>query len=57
MKELEYKDSYLNYYIRNKAALVPVYDDENDGVALEIISELYPKRKIAPIKVNSLFQY
>ncbi|WP_227842009.1 agmatine deiminase family protein [Clostridioides sp. ZZV14-6154] len=54
---MEYKDSYLNYYIRNKATLVPVYDDENDGVALEIISELYPKRKIAPIKVNSLFQY
>ncbi|WP_227868133.1 agmatine deiminase family protein [Clostridioides sp. ZZV15-6388] len=54
---MEYKDSYLNYYIRNKATLVPVYDDENDSVALEIISELYPKRKIAPIKVNSLFQY
>lgn len=54
---LDYKGSYLNYYIGNKVVLVPVYDDENDDVALEIISELYPKSKIVPISVNALFQY
>lgn len=54
---LDYKGSYLNYYIGNAVVLVPIYDDENDDVALEIIAELYPEREIVPIEVNSLFQY
>lgn len=49
--------SYLNYYIGNEVVLVPVYDDENDESALEIIAELYPTREIVPIVVNDLFQY
>lgn len=49
--------SYLNYYVANKVILVPVYEDENDPVALEIISNLYPKKKIVPIVVNELFRY
>lgn len=49
--------SYLNYYIGNKVVLVPVYNDENDALALEIIAELYPSRKLIPIVVNDLFQY
>lgn len=56
-KGLDYKGSYLNYYIGNKVVLVPIYQDENDSVALEIIAELYPERKIVPIVVNALFQY
>lgn len=54
---LDYKGSYLNYYIGNEVVLVPVYDDENDAVALEKLAKLYPERKIVPIQVNSLFQY
>lgn len=42
---LDYKGSYLNYYIGN------------DKVAIKIISDLYPKKKIIPIVVNNLFQY
>lgn len=49
--------SYLNYYIGNKVVLVPIYEDENDSIALQIIAELYPERKIVPIVVNNLFQY
>lgn len=30
---------------------------ENDALALEIIAELYPSRKLIPIVVNDLFQY
>lgn len=56
-KGLDYKGSYLNYYIGNKVVLVPIYEDENDNTALEIITELYPERKIVPIVVNTLFQY
>lgn len=54
---LDYKGSYLNYYIGNQVVLVPVYDDDNDELALEILAGLYPKRKIVPIIVNELFQY
>lgn len=57
VKGLDYKGSYLNYYIGNKVVLVPVYEDENDNAALEIISELYPEREIVPIEVSTLFQY
>lgn len=49
--------SYLNYYIGNQVVLVPIYEDENDDAALEIIAELYPSRNIVPIMVNDLFQY
>lgn len=56
-KGLNYKGSYLNYYIGNKVVLVPIYEDENDAAALKIITELYPERKIVPIVVNNLFQY
>lgn len=49
--------SYLNYYIGNEVVLVPVYDDENDVLALETIAELYPTREVVPIVVNDLFQY
>lgn len=49
--------SYLNYYIGNEVVLVPVYGDENDALALEMIAELYPTREMIPIMVNHLFQY
>lgn len=54
---VDYKGSYLNYYIGNDVVLLPVYNDENDSIAIEIISELYPDRKVVPINVNSLYKY
>lgn len=54
---VEYKGSYLNYYIGNEVVLVPVYDDDNDEIALEILAELYEGRKIIPIDVTALYQY
>lgn len=54
---LKYKGSYLNYYIGNDVVIVPIYKDENDKRALEIIGKLYPTRAIVPIVVNNLFQY
>lgn len=42
-KKLNIRGSYINYYIANNLVLVPVYNDPNDIVAVEIIKGLYPK--------------
>lgn len=54
---LEYKGSYLNYYIGNEVILLPVYNDVNDEVAIGILSELYEDREIIPIDVTNLYQH
>lgn len=54
---LDYKGSYLNYYVGNEVVLVPVYGDTNDAVAVEILSELYNNREIVPVDVTALYQY
>ena len=54
---LDYKGSYLNYYIGNSVVLVPVYGDENDAPALDILADLYQGREIVPINVTALYQY
>lgn len=36
---------------------VPIYEDENDMIALDMIGKLYPTRKVVPIAVNDLFEY
>jgi agmatine deiminase len=52
---LGYKGSYLNYYIANTVILVPTYNDPNDSLALKIIQNLYPNRKVVGIDVRNLF--
>jgi agmatine deiminase len=41
--------SYANFYISNYAVLVPTFNDPNDRVALNILSELFQDRKIIGI--------
>jgi agmatine deiminase len=41
--------SYANYYISNYAVLVPTFNDPNDRVALGILSDLFPDRKVIGI--------
>ena len=41
--------SYANFYISNYAVLVPTFNDPNDRIALGIISELFPDRKVIGI--------
>lgn len=57
VKGLAYKGSYLNYYIGNEVILLPIYNDVNDEIAIEILSELYEGKKIVPIDVTTLYQY
>ncbi len=41
--------SYANFYIANRLLLVPVFDDANDRVALNILAELFPVRTVVGI--------
>lgn len=46
--------SYVNFYIANNGIIVPQFDDENDEVAVNILKELFPERKIYPIYARSI---
>ncbi len=56
VKGLSYKGSYLNYYIANEVILLPVYNDSNDEVAINIMKELYQDKQIVPIDVSKLYK-
>jgi agmatine deiminase len=44
--------SYANFYIANNVVVVPVYNCDKDDVALELIQQCFPSRKI--IGINSV---
>jgi agmatine deiminase len=46
--------SYGNFYIANGVVLVPVFNDPNDRVALNILAEVFPARDIVPIYCGDL---
>ncbi|MGZ8433428.1 MAG: agmatine deiminase family protein [Candidatus Binatia bacterium] len=46
--------SYANFYIANEIVLVPVFDDANDKLALGILQECFPKRKIIALRGNEV---
>ncbi len=46
--------SYANFYIANGTVLVPTFNDPEDRVALGILSELFPKRKVIGISAVDL---
>ena len=46
--------SYANFYIANGIVLVPVFNDPNDRVALDILSGLFPKREVVGIYSGDL---
>jgi agmatine deiminase len=41
--------SYANFYIANELVLVPTFNDANDRIALNKLSELFPDRKVVGI--------
>ncbi len=41
--------SYANFYIGNKAVLVPVFQDRQDEVAIKILQGCFPSRRMVPI--------
>ena len=46
--------SYGNFYIANGVVLVPVFNDPNDRVALNIFADIFPGREIIPIYSGDL---
>ena len=46
--------SYANFYIANGIVLVPVFNDPNDRIALDILADIFPDREIAPIYCGDL---
>jgi len=46
--------SYANFYIANGLVLVPVFNDPNDRVALDILADLFPDREIVGIYSGDL---
>ncbi len=46
--------SYANFYIANGKVLVPVFNDPNDRIALNTLSDLFPEREVVPIYAGDL---
>jgi agmatine deiminase len=46
--------SYANFYIANAAVIVPTFNDPSDRVALGILGELFPDRKVVGIHAIDL---
>ena len=46
--------SYVNFYICNAGILVPQFGDKNDKVALKILKQAFPDKKIIPIPARDL---
>ena len=46
--------SYANFYIGNEAVLVPTFNDPRDRRALEVLSGLFPRRRVVGIHAVDL---
>lgn len=46
--------SYANFYIANGVVLVPVFNDPNDRVALDILADIFPDREVVGIYCGDL---
>ena len=46
--------SYANFYIANRLVLVPVFNDPNDRVALDILTDIFPDRDVVGIYCGDL---
>ena len=46
--------SYANFYIGNAVVLLPVFDDEGDAQAAEVLARHFPGRRIVPIDARAV---
>jgi agmatine deiminase len=46
--------SYANFYIANQTVLVPTFNDPNDRIALNVLAECFPDRKVVGINCVEL---
>lgn len=48
--------SYLNFYFVNNGIILPIFNDPNDNIAISILKNLYPNRKIKTINGLSIIK-
>ena len=46
--------SYVNFYISNAHVVCPQFGDDNDSRAIEILSELFPKREVVGVYARDI---
>jgi len=51
-----YPATYTNFYIGNSVVIVPVFNDPNDAVALQILQDFFPGRKVTGIDARALVE-
>jgi agmatine deiminase len=53
-EDLVLPTSYANFYIANKVVLAPTFADENDEIALSILRDCFPDRRVIGIDCREL---
>lgn len=53
-EDLRLPASYANFYIANRAVLVPTFNDPNDRIALNILKDFFPERDVVGIHAVDL---
>ncbi len=53
-KEHRLPASYANFYIANSVVILPVFEDPNDVIAVEVLQGAFPERKVVPIDARDL---
>lgn len=46
--------SYVNFYIANNSIILPQFGDENDALAVKLLGQAFPERKIVPVMARSV---
>ena len=46
--------SYVNFYIANRAVVMPAFGDVNDAPAAEMLQELFPERIVVPVPARDI---
>jgi agmatine deiminase len=49
--------SYINHYVGNGFVVVGVFDDANDGAALDLLAQLYPRRRVERVDGRNIFAF
>jgi agmatine deiminase len=46
--------SYMNFYIGNRAVVVPIYGSANDDAAIEVLANIYPERDVIGVMADAV---
>lgn len=46
--------SYVNFYISNGAVIMPTFGDQKDKPAWDLLSQLFPDRKVVPVAARDI---